>query len=58
MAYGFVAILLLGCAIAGWRNRFARPASALAFGLLLGVVLSAFPPFRTTPIISISRCCS
>jgi hypothetical protein len=43
MAYGFVAILLLGCAIAGWRNRFARPASALAFGLLLGVVLSAFP---------------
>jgi hypothetical protein len=43
MAYGFVAILLLGCAIAGWRDRFARPASALAFSMLLGVVLSAFP---------------
>lgn len=42
-AYGLVAALLLGCAIAGWRDRFALPASALAFVLLLGVVLSVFP---------------
>jgi hypothetical protein len=41
--YGLVALVLLACAIAGWRDRFARPASALAFILLLGVVLSAFP---------------
>jgi hypothetical protein len=38
-----IAVLLLGCAIAGWRDRFARPASMLAFMLLLGVVISAFP---------------
>jgi len=43
MAYGLVAVALLGCAIAGWRDRFALPASMLAFILLLGVVLSAFP---------------
>jgi hypothetical protein len=42
-AYGLVAALLLGCAVAGWRDRFARPASTLAFVLLLGVVLSVFP---------------
>lgn len=42
-AYGFIAALLLGCAIAGWRDRFARPASALAFILLLGVVVSVYP---------------
>jgi hypothetical protein len=42
-AYGLIAILFLGCAIAGWRDRFARLASILAFLLLLGVVLSVFP---------------
>lgn len=42
-AYGLVAISLMICAIVGWRDRFARPASALAFILLLGVVVSAFP---------------
>jgi hypothetical protein len=42
-AYGLVAALLSCCAIAGWRDRFARPASTLAFVLLLGVVVSAFP---------------
>jgi hypothetical protein len=41
--YGLVAVSLLGCAIAGWRDRFARSASMLAFILLLGVVLSVFP---------------
>jgi hypothetical protein len=43
VAYALIAVLLLGCAIAGWRDRFARPASILAFLLLLGVVISAFP---------------
>jgi len=43
LEYGLVAILFLGCAIFGWRDRFAQPASALAFVLLLGVVLSVFP---------------
>ncbi len=43
LAYGLIAIALLGCAIGGWQDRFGRPASALAFVLLLGVVLSAFP---------------
>jgi len=42
-AYGLVAIALLGCAIAGWRDRFGRIACALAFVLLCGVVVSAFP---------------
>jgi hypothetical protein len=42
-AYGIVATILVACAIAGWRDRFARASSALAFVLLLGVVLSAFP---------------
>jgi len=42
-AYGMVAAVLVGCAIAGWRDRFAPAASALAFVLLLGVVISAFP---------------
>lgn len=43
VVYGLVAVALLGCAIAGWRDRFARPASMLAFVLLLGVVVSVFP---------------
>ena len=42
-AYGLVATVLLGCAVFGWRDRFARSAVALAFMLLLGVVLSVFP---------------
>ena len=42
-AYGLVACLLLGCAIVGWWDRFALPASTLAFVLLLGVVVSVFP---------------
>ena len=42
-AYGLVAALLVGCAIVGWRDRFARQASTLAFVLLLGVVVSVFP---------------
>lgn len=36
MAYGLVATVLVGCAIVGWRDRFARSAVALAFLLLLG----------------------
>ncbi len=43
VAYELVAVLLVGCAIAGWRDRFALPAAALAFCLLLGVVVSVFP---------------
>lgn len=43
IAYGLVAVLLVGCAIAGWRDRFALPAAVLAFCLLLGVVVSVFP---------------
>lgn len=42
-AYGGVAAALTGCALLGWRERFARPAMGVAFLLLLGVVVSVFP---------------
>ena len=42
-AYGIVATALVGCAFWGWRDQFARPATAIAFILLLGVVISVFP---------------
>lgn len=42
-AYGLVAAALFACAVAGWQDRWARPAMAGAGMLLFGVVLSAFP---------------
>ena len=42
-SYGLVAVALAGALIAGWRDRLARPAVAVALVLLLGVVLSVFP---------------
>jgi hypothetical protein len=43
LAYGGVALAMTGCAVAGWRDATARAANAVAFALLLGVVVSAFP---------------
>lgn len=43
LAYGGVALAMTACAVAGWREPRARPATAVAFALLLGVVVSAFP---------------
>jgi hypothetical protein len=42
-AYGGIAAALTGCAVLGWRERFARPAMGAGFLLLLGVVVSVFP---------------
>jgi hypothetical protein len=41
--YGLAAAGLGVCAIAGWHDRFARPAMGVALLLLLAVVLSVFP---------------
>ena len=53
MAYGLVAVGLLACAIAGWQDRFALPASVIAFALLFGVVLSAFPDNANHQLLSL-----
>jgi hypothetical protein len=41
--YGLVATAFVACAIAGWGDRWSRPALSAAFLLLLGVVFSVFP---------------
>lgn len=53
MAYGLVAVGLLVCAIAGWQDRFAQPASIMAFALLFGVVYSAFPDNANHQLLSL-----
>ena len=43
LAFGVVAFAMTGCAVLGWRDRWARPANTAAFALLLGVVVATFP---------------